>query len=202
MKVICNGLELADALQKVSKAIPQKKGIPILEGIKMSAAGNELTLSATDTAFAIIKNIKADVMIEGETVVPGKFITEFARKLSSENQIELDLDDNDSLKIKYMDSEVNIQCMDVNEFPPINELQAETTVVMQQSALKDLINKIIFAASTDEYRPILTGVLFRLEGSVLTGVALDGYRLAAAKKALDHDYDKRDMVIPAKIFSH
>ena len=198
MKVVCNGLELADALQKVSKAIPQKKGIPILEGIKLSAAGNELTLSATDTAFAIVKNIKADVMIEGETVVPGKFLAEFARKLSSENQIELDLQDDGVLKIKYMDSEIKMQCMDVNEFPPINELQPEVVVSMKQSELKDLVGKIIFSASTEEIRPILKGVLFSLDKDVLTGVALDGYRLAVAKKKLDREYDKRDMVIPAK----
>ena len=198
MKVICNGLELADALQKVAKAIPQKKGIPILEGIKMSAITNRLTLSATDTAFAIVKDIKADVMIEGDVVVPGKFLAEFVRKLASENQIELDLVDGNILKVKYMDSEVNMQCMDVNEFPPINELQPDVIVGMTQAELKDIVNKIIFSASTEEIRPILKGVLFSLDGDVLTGVALDGYRLAVAKKQLDRDYEKRDIVIPAK----
>lgn len=198
MKVICNGLELADALQKVVKAIPVKKGIPILEGVKLSAIGNELTLSATDTSFAIIKTIRADVMIEGDTVVPGKFFADFVRKLSGENQIELDLVDDQIIKVKYMDSEIKLQCMDVNEFPPINELEHETVVVMKQTELKDLINKIIFSASTEEIRPILKGVLFRLDKDELTGVALDGYRLAVSKKTLDKEYDKRDIVIPAK----
>jgi len=198
MKLICNGLELADAFQKVIKAIPVKKGIPILEGVKLSAQGNELVLSATDTNFAIIKTIRADVMIEGETVVPGKFFAEFVRKLSGESQIELDMIYDLVIKVKYMDSEIKLHCMDVNEFPPINILSPDTVVTMKQAELKDLVDKIIFSASQEDSRPILKGVLFKLDKDTLTGVALDGYRLAIVKKTIDREYDARDIVIPAK----
>ena len=72
MNIICNGTQLSEALTRVIKALPVKKTIPILEGVKLSAYGNTLTLTATDTELAIQKTINADVKIEGEALVPGK----------------------------------------------------------------------------------------------------------------------------------
>ena len=81
MKVICDGLDLSDAVLKVSKALSIKSTNPILEGIKIKAEGDFLTLTATDTELTIIKKIKADVLMEGETVVVGKYFVEFSKKL-------------------------------------------------------------------------------------------------------------------------
>ena len=82
MLVSCQGLELSDALLRVSKAISSKITNPILEGIKIVAEDDTLILSATDTELSIEKRIKANVKSEGETVVPGRFITEFVKKLT------------------------------------------------------------------------------------------------------------------------
>ena len=80
MKVICDGLELSDAVLKVSKALAVKSVNPVLEGIKIIASGDNLTLIATDTELTIEKKIKAEVLMEGETVVVGKYFVDFAKK--------------------------------------------------------------------------------------------------------------------------
>ena len=100
MIVNCQGLELSEAFLRVSKAISNKITNPILEGIKIVAEDETLTLSATDTELSIEKKIKADVKVEGETVVPGRFITEFVKKLTN-SQIELELNEKNQLTIRY-----------------------------------------------------------------------------------------------------
>ena len=90
MKLICEGLDLSEAVLKVIKASASKTTNPILEGIKLKACDDSLTLTATDNEITIEKTIPADVKIEGEVVIPGKFFAEFVKKLSNE-QIELSL---------------------------------------------------------------------------------------------------------------
>ncbi len=87
MKVLCQGKELSDALSKVVKALPVKRNNPILDGIKISAMGDTLTLFATDLELAIEKKINAQVLIEGEIVVPGKLFADYAKKIEEE-QVE------------------------------------------------------------------------------------------------------------------
>ena len=109
MLVNCQGLDLSEAFLRVSKAISNKITNPILEGIKIVAEDGTLTMSATDSELSIEKKIKADVKIEGETVVPGRFITEFVKKLTN-SEIELSLNEKNQLVIKYEDSQSMIQC--------------------------------------------------------------------------------------------
>ena len=83
MKIIVNGTDLSNAVMKVSKAISVKTTNPVLEGIKLSVKGDNLTLTATDMEIAIEKTIRADTLMEGRTVVPGKIFAEFVKKLES-----------------------------------------------------------------------------------------------------------------------
>ncbi|MEG2562063.1 MAG: DNA polymerase III subunit beta, partial [Clostridia bacterium] len=201
MKFVCNGNDFADALAKVTKALPIKKVQPILEGIKLSAHDDCLTLSATDFDFAIIKKIKADVKMEGDILIPGKLINELARKLSGENEIELsDISDN-NLTIKYSDSSTFLKVMNLEEYPQIKELEYDLSITLLQKDLKDLINRTIFATATDDNRPILKGVLFELDGNVIKAVALDGYRLAVCSKKLEQDFPLTKIIVPAKSLS-
>ena len=116
MKLICDGLDLSDAVLKVSKALSVKAANPVLEGIKITAMGDTLTLLATDTELTIEKKIKADVMMEGETVVVGKYFVDFAKKLEKE-QVELSRLFDGGLQIKYADSESELQVYPAESFP-------------------------------------------------------------------------------------
>lgn len=201
MKVICNGNDLADALNKVSKALPIKRTIPILDGIKICAVGDSLIVTATDIDFTITKEIKADIQMEGEVLVNGKIINEFAKKLTSVNQVMLSDINESSLAIIYDDSVFSIKLMNLTEYPPIQNIDYDVNFKIKQKNLKELINKTIFAAATEELRPILKGCLIEIVEDNIKCVALDGYRLAIAAKKLNQKEINYNAVVPAKILS-
>lgn len=196
MIVSCLGLELSEGLLRVSKAISNKTANPILEGIKIIAEDDTLIMSATDTELTIEKKIKAEVKQEGETVVPGRFITEFVKKLTN-TQIELILNDKNQLTIRYDDSESVIQCYNPVEYPGFKKVESEEYFGIAQKDFKTCVNKSIFAVALDDSRPILKGVLFDINNNVLNVVALDGYRLARVKKPIKSNITK-SIVVPSR----
>ncbi len=197
MKAYCEGLDLVEAVQKVIKAASNKTINPILEGIKITAEDDTLTLVATDSELAIEKKIKADVKVEGETVVPGKFFSEFVKKLANE-QIELDLNEKNQLKIKYTDSEVYIQCFNSLEYPTIQKIDNAQFFTISQSNFKELIEKTIFSVALDDSRPILKGCLFEIEENQITSVALDGFRLAKATYPILEQTARVSVIVPGR----
>lgn len=181
MKFVVNGHELSEAVSKVVKAVSSKTTNPILEGIKLSVVGDELTLTATDTEISIEKTIISSTFTEGETVVPGKTFSEFIKKLENEDEIEFTLTENE-LKINYGSSEGFIQVLNIEEFPIINKDIKEKFFTIKQKDLKELILKSSFACSQDEARPLLKGCLLEIENDEISSVALDGFRLAIYRK--------------------
>lgn len=183
MKFVVNGQELGQAVSKVAKAVSTKTTNPILEGIKLSVKGDELTLIATDTEISIEKSVISSTFTEGETVVPGKMFSEFIKKIEDENEIEFNLIDKE-LKINYGDSEGFIQTLPVEEFPIINKEIKDKFFTLKQKDFKELILKSSFACSQDEARPLLKGCLLEIEGDEISSVALDGFRLAIYRKKI------------------
>ena len=200
MKVICDGLELCDAAITVNKAIGNKTTNPILEGIKLVAEDDTLTLSATDLELSIEKKIRAEVKEEGETIVPGKFFTEFIKKLTGES-IELSLNEKNQLKIKYTDSESMLQCYPVLEYPGFKKIESGEYFGLEKKDFKELINKTLFAVAVDDSRPILKGVLFEVEDKQILATALDGYRLAHMKKELKVSTVRTTVIVPSRSLS-
>ncbi len=196
MLVSCHGVDLSDAFLSVSKAISTKITNPILEGIKLVAEDDTLTLSATDTELSIERKIKANIKEEGEAVVPGKFITEFVKKLTNE-MVELELNEKNQMLIKYDDSHTVIQCYNVVEYPSFSTLESNNYFGISKKDLKTIVLKTKFAVALDDSRPILKGVLFDIDKNVLNAVALDGYRLSKVKKNIKSSFTK-SIVIPLK----
>lgn len=199
MLVNCQGLELSDAFLKVSKAISNKITNPILEGIKITAEDQTLTMSATDTELSIEKKIRADVKVEGETVVPGRFITEFLKKLTN-SVIELEVNEKNQMLIRYEDSESIIQCYNPIEYPGFKSVKTDEYFGITKKDFKVCVAKSIFSVAIDDTRPILKGVLFDIRNNELNVVALDGYRLARVKKNVVSNITK-SIVIPARSLS-
>ena len=200
MKVYCEGMELSNAVMTVIKATSAKTTNPILEGIKLKAEDDYLILTATDGELAIEKKIVADVKLAGEIVVPGKLFSEFVRKLSTE-QIQLVLDEKNQLKIKYTDSELFIQCQSASEFPSIKQIENAQFFEIKQADLKDIIDRTIFSVATDDTRPVLKGCLLEQDKNTLTSVALDGFRLAIAKKSIKECSAESSIIVPARSLS-
>ena len=197
MKIVCEGLALSEALLIVSKGTSSRTTNPILEGIKLTAEEDYLTLSATDLELAIEKTIRAEVKLEGETVVPGKLFNEYIKKLSEE-QIELNLNDKQVLSIKYTDSVGKIQCLNPNEFPQIKKLDYSDYFEITKANLKQLITKSIFSVAAEDTRPILKGCKFEVDGNTIKAIALDGYRLAVVKKEIVNTTGKFNVIVPAR----
>lgn len=197
MQIFCDGLDLSDAVLTVSKAISSRTTNPVIEGIKLVAEDETLTLIATDMDLCIEKKIKAEVHREGEIVVPGKFFSDFIKKLTNE-KIELYLLDNRQLRIRYGENESLIQCFDTVEFPDFKKIDTSDFFALTQKDLKNLINKSIFAVAVDDSRPILKGCLFEIEENKVTSVALDGYRLAKVEEPLKQTTLTGNIIIPAR----
>lgn len=197
MKLICQGNELSDALAKVVKALPIKRNNPILDGVKLTALGDTLTIFATDLELAIEKKINAQVLIEGEIVVPGKLFADYAKKIEEE-QVELDGTDSSKLVIKYLDSELQIKCMSADEYPVFKEVDTQNSFIILKKELKNIISKVIFNVAVDEARPSLRGVCLNVKDEEVEAVASDGYRLALAKAQIKNNGVIDKIIVPAK----
>ncbi len=198
MKIRCNGTELSDALSRVSRALPIKLNSPILEGIKIVAKDNTLTIVATDLELSIEKRINAEVLIEGEIVVtPGKMFSEYVKKLEDE-EIEIDSIENNKIKIGYLDSSVSFNCFDSSEFPDAKEVEKKDSFTIKAKSLKDLINSISFSVALEDARPSLKGCCFNIKEGVIEGVASDGYRLALSRVQIENKEVSGKYVIPVR----
>ncbi len=201
MKFICNTEELSNALSTVSKALSAKPNIPILEGIKISVQGDTVTLTATDLEVFIETKIKANVKIEGDCVVTGKFINEFVKKLTYLDEIELEKLGN-TISIKYGENETEIQCLEEDTYPEIRKVSDEVYMKVKESDFKEAIEAISYCVAQDDTHPILKGILLDLNGEQLTAVALDGYRLGYAKcEVVDASKESYKIIIAGRTLS-
>ena len=197
MKLICEGLDLSDAVLKVIKATASRTTNPILEGIKLKASEDVLYLSATDLEISIEKSIPADVKIPGEVVVPGKFFSEFIKKLTNE-KIELTLEDNNNLKIKYTESEGVVACYNADEYPGFKKIDTSSYFGITKNKFRNLINKSIFSVAVDDSRPILKGCLLEVHTDYINSVSSDGYRLSLVKQNVAFSNVETSVVVPDK----
>jgi DNA polymerase-3 subunit beta len=203
MKIIVNGLDLNDAIARVGKALPTRDVSPILECIKIVAENDKMTLFATDKDLAIEKTIDANVVVAGSFLVPGKFFSEYIRSIAMETEISLEMDDGNKLFISSQNSECNIACQDVINYPDVEKPEkGEKAFAITEGNLKDAINKVIFSVATDDTRPILKGVNVKANEYVLTTVATDGYRFARCKKVLESKVEGEiNCTVPARSFN-
>ena len=195
MKFVVKGAELSNATSKVVKAISTKSPNPILEGIKLSVVGDELTLTATGTEITIEKTIPVSTFTEGETVVPGKFFSDFIKKLENEEEIVLNLEEGE-LKILYSSSEFSISIMNVEEFPLINKNIKEKSFTMKQKDFKDLINKTIFACSQTAHNSSrVDGCYLEFDDDKICAVATDTGRIAINKKKIEQSSGNFSVIV-------
>ena len=196
MKLICEGLNLSDAVLKVIRATATKTTNPILEGIKLKASEDTLTLSATDLEISIEKTIPADVKIQGEVVILGKIFSEFIKKLSKE-QLELETTEKNELLIHYGENTATLQCLNRDEFPTIKNIQSSKEIEINKTELKKSIDKTVCCAAIDDARPVLKGCLFEVGNGNLTVVALDGYKLAKYETQINSN-DIMKCIVPTR----
>ena len=196
MKLVCEGLDLSEAVLKVVKACSSKTTLPILECIKIGARNDELTLSATDGEISIIKTIKAEIYEEGEVCVPGRYFTDFIKKLEG---VQITLSAVGSkMNIEYADSQTSMQVLSAKDFPVIDINIKDNSFKLKADDLKALINSTTFCCASDDSRPILKGCQFIIDESKVSVAALDGFRLATMTAKIGGATGNMEIICPAR----
>lgn len=195
MRIITNRNLLLESINIVQKAVPSKTTLPILEGILFIAKNGKLTLISTDLELGIETSINVDVLEQGSLVVSSRIIGEIVRKLPDAD-VEIEKKEN-LIYIKSENSEFKVLGLSQEEFPQLPSIEKDRGISISNSMLKEMIRQTIFAVSTDEIRPILTGVLMEVRGKEVTMVALDGFRMAVKNIEILSDENIK-AVIPGK----
>ncbi len=198
MRIIVNQNKLLDCINTVQKAVPTKTTLSVLEGILFMAQSGKLTLTATDLELGIETRTDVDVLEPGSMVVDANIINDIVRKLPN-SELEIEKKEN-FIKIKCQGSEFEILELPTEEFPQLPTIDRENQFTLPSSILKEMIRQTIFAVSTDEIRPILTGALMEVDKDKINMVALDGYRMAVKTSKILNDIEIK-AVIPGKTLS-
>lgn len=193
---------LLENLSNVVKAISTKNIIPILNGVKFELNSEGLFLTASDSELTIRafieKNSITNVENEGSIIIQSKYILDIIRKMPSDI-INFELMDGLKIKISSDNSQYDLNCLDPKEYPSLKLEEVENPIVIKGNTFKSIISQTAFAISTQELRPLLTGLNFKIVGDVLECIATDSYRLAKKNIKLDVPSEEEiNIVIPGK----
>ena len=197
MNFVCYKDKILKALNSVVKGVASKTTMPILEGILIQTNDNEIKLTTYDLELGIEYTMECEVKEQGSIVVNATMFTEIIRKLP-DAEINISVNENNLLKIDCEGSLYKLATMNPDEFPELPKIEIENSITLEQSALKNMIRKTIFAVSTEENRPIFTGCLFEVKNNKLNIVAIDGFRLALRTINIPVQVNDFKAVIPAK----
>jgi DNA polymerase-3 subunit beta len=199
MKVTVLQENLARGLSIVSRAVSPRSTLPVLSNILIASDEGRLRLSATNLELGITCWIAARIDEEGSTTVPARTFSDLVNTLPGD-QVQLTLDvKTQSLHVRGGASNNDIKCIDAQEFPPLPVPEMEGAIQLNVGDFKEMIQQVAFAASTDESRPVLMGVLMNVEKDKVTMAAADGFRLSVRKALLSQAASRSiNVVIPAR----
>jgi DNA polymerase-3 subunit beta len=184
MKVTVLQENLARGLGTVSKAVSPRSTLPVLANILIATDEGRLRLSATNLEMGITCWIPARIDEQGSTTVPARTFSDLVGTLPSD-QVLLKLDPStQTLNVRGGTSTNDIKCIDAQEFPPMPVPDFEGAVQINVGDFREMIHQVAFAASSDEARPVLMGVLVQVDKDKLIMAAADGFRLSVRKAVL------------------
>jgi len=184
MKVTVLQESLARGLSIVSRAVSPRSTLPVLSNVLVASDEGRLRLSATNLELGITCWIGAKIEEEGSTTVPARTFVDLVATLPQE-QVSLNLATaTQTLNVRCGASNTDIKCIDAQEFPPLPVPDMEGAILLNVADFKDMISQVVFAASVDEARPVLMGVLVTVDKDAITMAAADGFRLSVRKGTL------------------
>lgn len=199
MKVHVKQSQLAHSVSMVSRAVSPRSTLPVLSNILIKTDEGRLRLSATNLELGITSWIGARIESEGAITVPARTFADTVSALPSE-QVVITLDNStQTINVRCGSSETNIKGIDADEFPPIPEPNLEDAIPINVANFKEMVQQVAFAASTDEARPVLTGILLKLDGDKITMAATDGFRISIREDAISNPVSHPiETIIPAR----
>jgi DNA polymerase III subunit beta len=190
--------ELVTALGVVARAVSARTSVQILSGILLEAQGSELRLAATDMELSLRANVPAQIEGDGAIVLPGKTLVDIARLLPAD---EVAIEHKPSESVVHVTSgsaSYTLHTYNPEDFPRLPELDAVQTFSVDRESLLETIARVARAASRDESRPVLTGVLVSFTGGKLVMAATDSYRLAVKETELDGSAPELEAIVPSR----
>lgn len=199
MKFQVQSSELQKALAKTINVIPSRSSLPILENLLFDVHSSNLKITATDLEISVAVSVQIKGTENGTIAIPAKRIFDTVRALP-DTQITFSVDtETNKVKMKTDNGEYTLTGENADEFPSIPEFKGETELLIDALLLQKIIDKTFFAASSDELRPAMMGVLFQIEKNQLRAISTDGHRLV---KIITKNFTSpklaKDVIIPSK----
>ncbi len=198
MKLIVNKDAILDGLQKVQSIVSTRSTLPVLYNVYLKAEQETLWLTATDLEVTVRTSVGARVSRTGGTTLPARRVFSIFRELP-ENEIEIDVDDKDTASIRSGASYFKILGISEDEFPPLPKFQGTRAYSIEQKLFKMMLQSVHYAASADDTRPMLNGVLLSFKGGKFSAVATDGRRMAMWEQEQEIARDQEgEWIVPTK----
>lgn len=199
VKITCSRDELSQALQLVGRAVSTRSSVQILAGVLLTAEEDSLGLAATDMEMSLRASLPATIVESGSVVVPGKLLLEIVRLLPP-GEVTLEHEAADGVvQLRCGSAAYRLHTYDPNDFPRLPEIDPASAIALDRQAFLETVTRVSRAASRDESRPVLTGILVRLEGSTLVMAATDSYRLSVKETTLPSDVGSElEAIVPAR----
>ena len=197
MKIICNKSNLVKGVSIVSKAVPSKTTMPILECILIDATMDIIRLTANDMELGIQTEIEGEIIEHGMIAIDAKIFSEIVRKLP-DNEIVIETDNNLQMTITCEKAKFDISGKSGDDFSYLPIIEKNETVTISQFTLKEVIRQTIFSIADNESNKLMTGELFEIQNGILRVVSLDGHRISIRKIELKEPCEDRKIVVPGK----
>ena len=197
MKIICSKSSLVKGVNIVSKAVPSKTTMPILECILVDATTDIIKFTANDMELGIETVVDGVIAKKGVVAIDAKIFSEIVRKLP-DNEVTIETDENLQTTITCEKAKFSISSKSGEDFSYIPYVEKTETITLSQFTLKEIIRQTIFSIADNDSNKLMTGELFQIENNMLKVVSLDGHRISIRKTELKDSYNPRKVVVPGK----
>ena len=197
MKLICSKSNLLHGVNIVSKAVPTRTTMAILECILIDASANEIKLTANDMELGIETKIEGEIAERGVIALDAKIFSEIVRKLP-DSDVVIETDASFKTTITCEKAKFNIVGKSGDDFSYIPYIERNEAITLSQFTLKEVIRQTIFSIADNDNNKLMTGELFEIEENHLKVVSLDGHRISIRNIELKNNYEHKKVIVPGK----
>lgn len=197
MKILCTKSNLVKGVNIVSKAVPSKTTMPILECILIDATTDIIKFTANDMELGIETVVEGEIEKKGLVAIDAKIFSEIVRKLP-DNEVVIECDSNLQTTITCEKAKFSISAKSGDDFSYLPYVEKTEMITLSQFTLKEIIRQTIFSIADNESNKLMTGELFQIQDNMLKVVSLDGHRISIRKTELKDNYQPRKAVVPGK----
>ncbi len=197
MKIICSKSDLVKGVSIVSKAVPSKTTMPILECILVDASTDFIKFTANDMELGIETTIDGDIIERGIIALNAKIFSEIVRKLP-DNEVIIETTPENQTIITCEKSKFNIASQSGEDFSYLPVVEKDDFITVSEFTLKEVIRQTIFSIADKDTNAMMTGELFEIKDNILKVVSLDGHRISIRKIELKNNYPEKKVIVPGK----